>query len=107
MKKSVLIAVTVLLVNILIAGNSDKNRDTVNSRLVSGKVIDKKSGEEIAGAEVRINDKIVYTNLSGNFSASMSTSETSILISFISYSDTTINIDPFSFNDIVVELESK
>lgn len=93
--------------NILVAGNGDNNRDVEHTKLISGKVIDKKSGEEIAGAEVKINNKSFYTDLNGNFSANITTSKTEVSVSFISYADTKVNIDPFSFNTIVLELESK
>ena len=91
----------------MVAGNGIDNKDATNTKLVSGKVVDKISGEEIAGAEIKIADKIVYTDLNGNFTASINVVKTEVVVSFISYNDTKVNIDPFSYSSLVVELESK
>lgn len=107
MKRSILILVVSLITNLVVAGNGINNKEATNTKLVSGKVIDKISGEEIAGAEIKIADKIVYTDLNGNFSASINIVKTEAVISFVSYNDTIINIEPFSYNTLVVELESK
>ena len=107
MKRFILIITIIITGNTLIAGNVNKNDGKNDTKIISGKVIDKKSGEEIAGAEVKIGDKIIYTDLNGNFSASISASKTEALVKFISYNDFKINIDPFSYTTIVVELEAK
>ena len=107
MKKSILILVVSLITNLVVAGNGIDNKDVTNTKLVSGKVIDKISGEEIAGAEIKIADKIVYTDLNGNFSANINVVKTEAVVSFVSYNDTKINIEAFSYNTLVVELESK
>jgi CarboxypepD_reg-like domain len=78
-----------------------------DSKLVYGKIVDKISGEEIAGAAIKINDQIVYSDLSGNFSISIPALKTEAVVTFVSYNDTKINIDNFSYTAIVVELESK
>lgn len=107
MKRSILILVVSLITNLVVAGNGIDNKDAANTKLVSGKVIDKISGEEIAGAEIKIADKIVYTDLNGNFSANINVVKTEAIVSFVSYNDTKVNIEPFSYNTLVVELESK
>ena len=107
MKRSILILVVSLITNLVVAGNGIDNKDATNTKLVSGKVIDKVSGEEIAGAEIKIADKIVYTDLNGNFSANINVAKTEVRVSFVSYNDTKVNIEPFSYNTLVVELESK
>ena len=91
----------------MVAGNGIDNKNVTSTKLVSGKVVDKISGEEIAGAEIKIADKIVYTDLNGNFSASINIVKTEAVVSFVSYNDTKVNIEPFSYNTLVVELESK
>jgi hypothetical protein len=107
MKKYILIIIVIIAGNNLIAGNSNKHEEKDNTKIISGKVIDKISGEEIVGAEVKIGDKIVYTDFNGNFSASITTSKTEALVKFVSYNDSKINLDTFSYNTIVVELEAK
>lgn len=107
MKKSFLIFLMILVAGFVSAGNINDNREKNSTKLISGKIIDKKSGEEIAGAQIRINDKIIYSDLNGNFCANINTSKTEAMVSFVSYSDTKINIDPFLYSPIVIELESK
>ena len=91
-------------ITVSIARNSNDNK---GDRLISGKVIDKKSGEEIAGAEIKIRDKVIYSDINGNFSVNIDAEKTEAEVKFVSYNDIKINIDPFSYNSIVVELESK
>jgi CarboxypepD_reg-like domain len=107
MKKIFLFIIIIFIANIAVAGNGNNNKDKDNVKLIFGKVIDKKSGEEIAGAEIKINDKIVYTDLNGNFSASIIPAKIEAVVTYLSYNETKVNIDPFSYNTIVVELESK
>jgi len=107
MKKYILLLIMIVIGTALVAGNIVDSKAKNETRLISGKVIDKISGEEIAGAEVKIGDKIFHTDLNGNFSANIQTSKTEAFVKFISYNDSKINIDPFSYNSIVVELEAK
>ena len=107
MKKNIFLFTLVFISSITLAGDVNNSKGKETTKLVSGKVIDKKSGEEIAGAEIKINDKIIYSDLNGNFSTIVSSVNTEASVSSISYNDTKVNIDPFSYNTIVVELESK
>jgi carboxypeptidase-like protein len=107
MKRNILIGLILMLGNITIAGNGIDKDASGSSKIISGKVIDKKSGEEIAGAAVTINDKTYYSDLSGNFMITITTSKAEAVVSFISYSNTKVNIDPFSYSPIVIELESE
>ena len=107
MKKYILVLVILMIGNIIIAGNGNNTKEKDSTKIIYGKVIDKKSGEEIAGAEIKINDKIIYTDLNGNFSASITNLKTEAFVKFISYTESKVNIDPFSYSAIVVELEAK
>lgn len=107
MKKSIFLSIFILISSITFAGDITNTKEKGASRLVVGKVIDKISGEEVAGAEIKINDKIIYSDLNGNFSAMVTETKTEASVTSVSYNDTKINIDPFSFNTVLVELESK
>jgi len=107
MKKYIILLMIAITADALFAGNIAGNKDKNQTKLISGKVIDKISGEEIAGAEVKIGEKIIYTDLNGNFSATIQTSKTEAFVRFVSYSDSKINIDPFTYNTIVVELKAQ
>lgn len=105
MKTHIITFLAIILGSIVIAGNSNKEKD--NTKLISGKVIDKISGEEIIGAAVKINNQVIYTDLNGNFLASINLTKTEAVVTFVSYNDAKINIEPFSYDAIVIELESK
>ncbi len=107
MKRAVLIFCLIIIGITAFAENADNNKEKASTKLISGKVIDKISGEEIAGAVVKIGDKIIYTDLNGKFSAIIKSSETEAIISFVSYNEMKVNIEPFSYSEIVVQLESK
>lgn len=106
MKASILTFISVLVLGTAIAGNGNLT-DKESTRLISGKVIDKDSGEEIAGAEIKIADKIIYTDLNGNFITSIPVTTTSAVVSFISYSNTTIALDPHAYGEVLVALETE
>ena len=107
MKRSILILLVSLITNLVVAGNGIDNKNVTSTKLVSGKVVDKISGEEIAGAEIKIADNIVYSDLNGNFSANILVVKSEVVVTFISYNDTKVNIDPFSYKSILIELQSK
>ncbi len=99
--------ITILIGNVVVAGNTSNNKEKGDKRLISGKVIDKISGEEIAGAEIKIDDKIIYSDLNGNFMTSIQIEKTEAMVSFISYNVIKVNIDTYAFGEIVIQLESK
>lgn len=112
MIKYFLIFITLLVVNDGYAGNTpftSPNRPT--TKLISGKVIDKISGEEIAGAEIQIGEKKIYSDLEGNFSAVIATdtitSKIEAAVNFISYNEACVTIDLFSYTPLVIEIVSK
>ncbi len=103
--KKYLITLFIIIGSVAFAGNPANEKG--NTTLVSGKVIDKVSGEEIAGAEVVVDDKTVYTDLNGNFSAIIDINKTNAIVKYVSYLDAKVTIDPFSYNTITIELSSK
>jgi hypothetical protein len=114
MRAYVLILVIFLTSNIQ-AGNSPVNSPTTSSipstKLITGKVIDKTSGEEIAGAEILIGEKKIYSDLEGNFSAIIPTntvtSKIEAAVNYISYNEACIQIDLYSYTPLVIEIVSK
>lgn len=107
MKKFLSIVVLFCFTASVFAGNSTTDNEKPQTRLVSGKVIDKASGEEIAGAEIKIADKTIYTDLNGNFLTSIPVATTPATISSVAYSETTVSIESFSYGEVVISLESR
>ena len=68
MIKNIFLVAFVFISSITLAGDISNGKVKETPQLISGKIIDKKSGEEIAGAEIKINDKIIFSDLNGNFS---------------------------------------
>ncbi len=92
---------------IIVAGNPSKDNNKAVTALVSGKVVDKTSGEEIAGAEINIDNKIVYSDLEGNFSTTININNTDAVVKYVSYNDTKVKLNPNTYNTIIIELPSK
>ena len=107
MKKSLLISLISLFTVAAFAGNPSNGEAKASGVLVSGKIIDKISGEEITGAEIKIDNKTVYSDLNGNFSAVIDVKHTEATVKYVSYKDTKTKINPFTYNTIVIELDSK
>jgi hypothetical protein len=109
MKKLVLVIILFVFGTSAFAGENNNNKDAEknSTKLISGKVLDKATGEEIAGAEVKIADKIYLTDLNGNFSVLIPTTNISASVSFVSYNNLQVEINPFSYQALVIELEAK
>ena len=107
MKIYILTLISVLIVSASIAGNGNLPIDKEPTRLVTGKVIDKSSGEELAGAEIKIADKVIYTDLNGNFITTIPVNTEAAIISFVSYNPTTVTFDPHSYGEMLATLEAK
>jgi hypothetical protein len=93
--------------NIAIAGNGNTSNEKNATKLISGKIIDKTSGEEIAGAEILIGGQKIYSDLNGNFSISIPMAKQTAIVKFISYSDAEVAIDPISYAPVIIELSGK
>ena len=112
MQRQLFILIAFLIGNYSTANNPIAGSpDHVSTKLVYGKVIDKVSGEEIAGAEIQIGEKKVYSDLEGNFSAHVFTDKTALQIeaavNYISYNEACITIDLFSYTPLVIEITAK
>ncbi len=112
MFKNSLILITLLIGNLVYAGTTPAGTpDRSNTKLINGKIIDKQSGEEIAGAEIVIGEKKVYSDLEGNFTAIVSTdvltSTIEAAVHYISYNEACVTINLFSYTPLVIEIASK
>ena len=81
------------------------NSGKPSTKFVCGKVIDKNTGEEIAGAEIKIGDEKIYSDFDGNFFAVVKTNKIEALVKFVSYNDTKIALDVFSYSPLIIEME--
>jgi hypothetical protein len=115
MRTLFLFLIIVFTNNSIQAGNSPVNATATtsptSSKLITGKIIDKVSGEEIAGAEIQIGEKKIYSDLEGNFSAMVSTDATTYkveaAVNYISYNEACVQIDLYSYKPLVIEIVSK
>lgn len=107
MKRILIFAFIILIGNSAFAGNTNELKESSATKLISGKVIDQQTGEEIAGAEIIINNTTHYTDLNGNFSVLLPITKNEAIVKFISYDDLNLTIDPVSYAPIIVELKSK
>lgn len=101
MKKLIaLILFTFLFVLSLSAGNTPKN-----TKLVSGKVVDKQTGETLTGVKIQVKgtDTYCYTDMDGNFVLSVSTNNTTLLVvDMVGYEQTTLKAQELSIGSDIV-----
>ncbi|NLJ06878.1 MAG: carboxypeptidase-like regulatory domain-containing protein [Sphingobacteriales bacterium] len=106
----------IFLTNVVVfsanADGNEKNKNNQNVR-VKGQVIDKNSGETLAGVQIKINglNYTVTTDLDGNFSIpELQPGEYTLELTYISYKNETVSIMVGSDKEIVdlkVKLESR
>ena len=107
MKKYIFAVLTFSLIT-LNAVSSNGNKDNEYKRLIAGKVVDKNSGEEIAGAEIKIENSTIYTDLNGNFLTSIPSQTIVATISSVSYNESVVTVESTHFTgELVIELEAK
>jgi len=76
--------------------NTKNNKSAVMTTSVSGRVLDKITGEALTGVKVMINgtDKATYTDFDGNFElTNLTPGNHELKASYISYKETKENID--------------
>lgn len=115
MKKIVLITLCLLSATLIFAnkvndGDNKTIKGNFTSTQIQGKVIDKITGEDLAGVKIQIegNENVFYTDFNGNFTIeNVSDENVNIDISYISYKQNKLKeIKTNSSNiNIKVELE--
>ena len=103
-----LVAVSVN-VNANVKGNdksTTSSSTSVATLTISGQVVDKKTGEALAGVAVKIDNTTTYTDFEGNFSTTVLECKTvSINANLISYNPQEIKVDATTCNGTIkVEL---
>lgn len=79
--------------------------DPVNLQILSGKIIDKQSGEALAGAKIRVcgTDKYCYTDTEGNFSLTVpATTNTNVTIDLVGYEPATFKATQLSLGSDII-----
>ncbi|HXU26777.1 MAG TPA: carboxypeptidase-like regulatory domain-containing protein [Bacteroidia bacterium] len=101
MKKLIAILVfSFLFVVSLSAGNSPKG-----TKLVSGKVLDKQTGETLTGVKIQVKgtDTYCYTDMEGNFILSVNTNNTlEVVVDMVGYEQTTLKTQELSLSSDIV-----
>lgn len=73
---------------------------------IKGKVVDKSTGEALAGVSVKLDENtVVYTDFEGNFSINLTQPKAKICVSLISYATTEVEVKKSS-NQVKIELSS-
>ncbi|QKG80316.1 carboxypeptidase-like regulatory domain-containing protein [Tenuifilum thalassicum] len=109
-KLAVILIATILAANVVSARNDDKKEAKSSNtssmvKTIKGVVVDKTTGEGLAGASVMVNDKVIYTDFEGNFSVKLSEPKAKIRVGLISYSTTELEINK-NLNELKVELDA-
>jgi hypothetical protein len=101
MKKIITSALVLLFVLFSISSFANDDKSTTLS--VQGKVIDKNTGEALAGVSVIVSGQEVFTDFDGNFNINISLDE-SVEVSFISYKSVKIEAEDINTNNNYVEI---
>lgn len=107
MKNYFFALLALLVITSAYAGTADKGLENKGKKLISGKVLDKVSGEEIAGAVIKIEGETYYSDLNGNFSALIPMNTQKAIVNSTSYNDSEIQLDPLSYSPLIIELQVK
>ena len=110
MKKSILISVMFFAAIIFAnAGEPLKNEKNDEQQIVlKGKVVDKKTGEALVGATIKVgnSDYKVYTDLDGNFEMKgLKAGNYNIIVSYISYNSSLIEQKIIQSNNSSLDVE--
>lgn len=111
MKQILSLLVVSMLALSLMAANEDSKKESVDAtsttvNIIKGKVVDKITGEALAGVSVKLNDNTtVYTDFEGNFTLNITQSRAKICLSLISYASTEVEINRNS-KEVKVELNA-
>lgn len=115
MKKIAILLVSFLVFSVSLANATNEENGNAESAVmttsVSGKVLDKITGEALAGVKITVNgtEKSVYSDFDGNFEINgVREGNVEIAASYISYKNTVelVNIDLTKSNTVDVKIES-
>lgn len=104
-----IVLVSMFAATSVLAANEDAKKETSTAeatmvRTISGKVVDKTTGEALAGASVKLDDNtVVYTDFEGNFAIKLTQPKAKVSVSLISYSTTDVEINKNS-KEVKIEL---
>ena len=99
-KLLLLFGFTFFLITGAFAGN-----ETGNIKLLSGKVIDKQTGETLTGVKVQLKgtDKYCYTDMEGRFVLAVNAANTSeVIIDMVGYQPATLKTQELSLGSDIV-----
>jgi len=95
----------ILIALLLHAGITVAGNDPVNIKVLSGKVIDKQSGEALAGVKIQLKDtdKYCYTNMDGNFTLTVTAGNTAdVTVDMVGYQTSTLKTYQLSLGSDIV-----
>ena len=85
---------------------SDTKSESSKTVVISGKIIDSVSKENLVGVKVNIGETgiVTYTDFNGNFSISIpeNTDNNELKVSYISYQETILDVE--NFNNSIIEI---
>ncbi len=107
MKTINLIVAVLFISTVLLAAN--EKVPAVATTSISGVVIDKETGESLAGVKIELEDKVVYSDLDGNFEINnIVPGNYKINTSLISYNSESVEVDcKLKNKDLEIALDNK
>jgi hypothetical protein len=94
--------ILIFIASLVFSANVNEKEEKTTTKSVSGKVVDRLTGENLAGVKIEIpnTDIIAYSDFEGNFTIAIpSNNEVSeVNISYISYENTKLNLSSLNEN---------
>ncbi len=97
--------IVLLLVTFSLTTNLVANNDPGNITLLSGKIIDKQTGEALTGVKIQIKgtDKYCYSDMNGCFAITLiGSNNTEVAIEMVGYEPTTLKSKELSLSSDIV-----
>ncbi|MEO8761166.1 MAG: carboxypeptidase-like regulatory domain-containing protein [Bacteroidia bacterium] len=101
MKKIIAIIIFTFLIALGLSANTNPDK----TKMVSGKVMDKQSGETLAGVKLQVKGTTTfcYTDMDGNFTLQVNAvSITEVQVDFVGYEQTTLKTNQLSIGSDIV-----
>ncbi len=98
MKKILFFVVAAFTFSLVYCGEGVEKDIKESNKSIKGIIVDAKTGEELVGVAVKINDQVVYTDFNGEFIANNVEANTNVITAnYVSYK--TVNVDLKNLKD--------
>ncbi len=105
MKKLFLLIAVAFTFSFAYCGEGAEKKAAEKNLTFKGSVVDAKTGEELVGVAIMVDDQVVYTDFNGEFTAIKSDNKQNVITAnYISYKSTSIDLDKLEKDSFVISM---